>query len=88
MTSTSLPYMKNSPKIIFFTDFDGTITLKDSNDYMTDNLGFGAEERAKHNKDVLDGKRTFRYSSPGLIPHEFLPHKLLDQNKTKRQLPY
>jgi hypothetical protein len=22
------------PKFIFFTDFDGTITLKDSNDYM------------------------------------------------------
>jgi hypothetical protein len=23
-----------NPKFIFFTDFDGTITLKDSNDFM------------------------------------------------------
>lgn len=23
-----------NPKYIFFTDFDGTITLQDSNDYM------------------------------------------------------
>jgi hypothetical protein len=30
MDSTSLPAMKTNPKIIFFTDFDGTITLKDS----------------------------------------------------------
>lgn len=26
----SLPAMKREPKIIFFTDFDGTITLQDS----------------------------------------------------------
>ena len=25
-----LPAMKNNPKYIFFTDFDGTITLEDS----------------------------------------------------------
>ncbi|KAI5306124.1 hypothetical protein KEM56_002133 [Ascosphaera pollenicola] len=62
MPSATLPYMKNSPKIIFFTDFDGTITLKDSNDYMTDNLGFGPERRAQGNRDVLDGKRIFRDS--------------------------
>jgi hypothetical protein len=28
--STNLLYLQSSPKIIFFTDFDGTITLKDS----------------------------------------------------------
>lgn len=26
----SLPAMKTKPSIIFFTDFDGTITMKDS----------------------------------------------------------
>lgn len=26
----TLPAMKTDPKVIFFTDFDGTITLKDS----------------------------------------------------------
>lgn len=30
MGSSELPYLKTKPKIIFFTDFDGTITLKDS----------------------------------------------------------
>lgn len=25
-----LPAMKSNPKFIFFTDFDGTVTLKDS----------------------------------------------------------
>lgn len=30
MGSVSLPYLKDNPKVIFFTDFDGTITLKDS----------------------------------------------------------
>lgn len=27
---TDLPYMETKPKLIFFTDFDGTITVDDS----------------------------------------------------------
>jgi 2-hydroxy-3-keto-5-methylthiopentenyl-1-phosphate phosphatase len=27
---STLPYLKTNPKVIFFTDFDGTITLEDS----------------------------------------------------------
>lgn len=30
----ALQWPFKDPKFIFFTDFDGTITLKDSNDYM------------------------------------------------------
>lgn len=30
MGSTALPYMETKPKLIFFTDFDGTITVDDS----------------------------------------------------------
>lgn len=30
MGSTVLPYMETKPKMIFFTDFDGTITVDDS----------------------------------------------------------
>lgn len=30
MGSTGLRYLKTNPQIIFFTDFDGTITLHDS----------------------------------------------------------
>lgn len=28
--ASTLPYMKTQPKLIFFTDFDGTITVDDS----------------------------------------------------------
>jgi 2,3-diketo-5-methylthio-1-phosphopentane phosphatase len=55
-----LPALRSQPKAIFFTDFDGTITLQDSNDFLTDNLGFGVELRRKGNKDTLSGARTFR----------------------------
>jgi hypothetical protein len=34
MGSIELPYIKTDPKIIFFTDFDGTITLKDSRSFF------------------------------------------------------
>lgn len=61
-TTNNLPAMQTNPKAIFFTDFDGTITLQDSNDYMTDHLGFGTELRKKGNQDVLEGRRTFRDS--------------------------
>lgn len=30
----ALEFPFKDPKFIFFTDFDGTITLKDSNDFM------------------------------------------------------
>ena len=32
---STLPYMKNQPKLIFFTDFDGTITVDDSECWRT-----------------------------------------------------
>jgi 2,3-diketo-5-methylthio-1-phosphopentane phosphatase len=62
---------------IFFTDFDGTITLQDSksaspfhytllttqgNDFMTDTIGYGQEKRRQGNLDTLSGKLTFRES--------------------------
>jgi 2,3-diketo-5-methylthio-1-phosphopentane phosphatase len=55
-----LPAMATSPKFIFFTDFDGTITSRDSNDYMTDNLGFGRAPRLALNKQVLANTIAFR----------------------------
>ena len=61
-SQTPLPALRTNPKFIFFTDFDGTITQQDSNDYMTDNLGFGPELRKKDNADVLYGRRDFRDS--------------------------
>lgn len=45
---------------IVFTDWDGTVTLQDSNDYLTDNLGFGLKERLVINDKILDGSENFR----------------------------
>ncbi|PSS10782.1 hypothetical protein M430DRAFT_53326 [Amorphotheca resinae ATCC 22711] len=60
MSATTLPAMKTAPKFIFFSDFDGTITQRDSNDFMTDNIGFGQKLRKQGNQDVLDGRSSFR----------------------------
>ncbi|KAK3502486.1 HAD-like domain-containing protein [Neurospora crassa] len=61
-SSSSLPALATNPKFIFFTDFDGTITQQDSNDFMTDTLGFGPALRKKGNESVLFGHRDFRDS--------------------------
>ncbi|KAI9803346.1 MAG: hypothetical protein M1833_000863 [Piccolia ochrophora] len=62
-----MPAMATKPTCIFFTDFDGTITLMDSNDYLTDNLGFGEELRKQGNRDVLEGKSDFRESFQAML---------------------
>lgn len=72
--SSDLPAMKTNPKFIFFTDFDGTITLMDSNDYMTDNIGYGQPKRKQGNKDTLDGKITFRESFKGMMDSVTAPY--------------
>jgi len=51
--------MLTAPKFIFFTDFDGTITLQDSNDFLTDNIGYGTERRKAMNKECLEDRMTF-----------------------------
>ncbi|KAH6995645.1 HAD-like domain-containing protein [Ilyonectria robusta] len=58
-SNSDTPALKTNPRFIFFTDFDGTVTTADSNDYMIDNLGFGTERRVKLNKDVLFGRMNF-----------------------------
>ncbi|RCK55105.1 hypothetical protein Cantr_04241 [Candida viswanathii] len=52
--STSLP-----PAIVF-SDWDGTITLQDSNDYLTDNIGMGYDNRMIINDKILEGTENFR----------------------------
>ncbi|PSN62015.1 2-hydroxy-3-keto-5-methylthiopentenyl-1-phosphate phosphatase-like protein [Corynespora cassiicola Philippines] len=60
--AAALPAMKTNPKFIFFTDFDGTITLQDSNDFLTDTIGFGREKRRQLNLDCLEDRINFRDS--------------------------
>lgn len=44
------------------TTQDGTITDRDSNDLITDNLGFGYEKRRASNKEVLAKRVTYKDS--------------------------
>jgi len=55
-----MPLIASATKVVVFSDFDGTITLNDSNDYLTDNLGYGVQKRLDLNEAVLNGSRTFR----------------------------
>lgn len=59
--------LNKKPRVIFFTDFDGTITQKDTNDYITDHHGFGLEKRREINKLILDETDSFRVGFQKMI---------------------
>lgn len=85
-SSSTLPALATKPKIIFFTDYDGTVTQQDSNDFMTDNVGYGVELRRKGNRDVLEGTRHFRDAFQEMMDSVSLPFdrcvELLSRNIT------
>ncbi|MBW0478494.1 hypothetical protein O181_018209 [Austropuccinia psidii MF-1] len=58
MSNSQLPH--KDAKFIVFSDFDGTITTEDSNDHMTDNLGFGYKRRRELNIDILEERVGFK----------------------------
>lgn len=62
-----------SPKVILFTDFDGTITKQDSNDFLVDNYGMGREKRREGNKKVISGDLTFRKLFAEMLDSVHLP---------------
>ncbi|BFZ55210.1 Pdp3-interacting factor 1 [Savitreella phatthalungensis] len=65
--------VKHHKPFIVFSDFDGTITLQDSNDYMTDNVGFGKERRVHLNQEVLHDRMSFRDSFDEMLASVKLP---------------
>lgn len=69
---------------VIFTDFDGTVTWDDSNDYLTDKYGFGQEKRLEAFDGVLDGSKTFRHAFWEMLEsiHKPLPEciKILEEN--------
>ncbi|KAN0120045.1 HAD-like domain containing protein [Hyaloscypha variabilis] len=67
------PALKTSPKFIFFTDFDGTITQQDSNDFLIEKFGIGPERRKEMFNDVLYGRRTFRDAFKEMLDGVNLP---------------
>ncbi|KAJ9111093.1 hypothetical protein QFC19_001291 [Naganishia cerealis] len=56
------PPLHDKAPFVVLSDWDGTITTQDSNDFLTDNLGLGYERRREMNKEVLSGATTFRDS--------------------------
>lgn len=47
-------------KAVIFSDFDGTITLQDSNDFISDTFGLPQADRLKLFEGVIDGTTSFR----------------------------
>jgi 2,3-diketo-5-methylthio-1-phosphopentane phosphatase len=72
------------PKVIFFTDFDGTITLQDTNDFITDNYGMGEPKRAAIMQEILKEKVTFRDGFQNMLDTWNMPFprvlEILSQN--------
>jgi len=73
---STLPYppIHQDKKFVVLSDWDGTITTHDSNDYMTDNLGMGKEQRRALNFEVLDGRMTFRDSFKEMLDSVSVKH--------------
>jgi 2,3-diketo-5-methylthio-1-phosphopentane phosphatase len=70
---STTPALKTNPKFIFFTDFDGTITQQDSNDFMIENFGIGPFVRKEMFQDILIGRRTFRDAFKEMLDTISLP---------------
>ncbi|CZT52246.1 related to Phosphoserine phosphatase [Rhynchosporium secalis] len=72
-TGLQLPFLKTNPRFIFFTDFDGTITQQDSNDFMVEQFGIGPTQRKLVFDDILFGRRSFRDGFEELLDTITLP---------------
>jgi 2,3-diketo-5-methylthio-1-phosphopentane phosphatase len=70
---STTPALKTNPKFIFFTDFDGTITQQDSNDFMIEKFGVGPVVRKEMFQDILFGRRTFRDAFKEMLDSISLP---------------
>jgi HAD superfamily phosphoserine phosphatase-like hydrolase len=68
-----LPYLATNPSYIFFTDFDGTITQQDSNDFLIEKYGVGFSRRREMFDDILNGRRTFRDAFKDMLDGISLP---------------
>ena len=72
------------PRVIFFTDFDGTITLQDTNDFITDNYGMGGTKRHAIMQEILVDKVTFRDGFQDMLDTWNMPFpqvlKILSEN--------
>lgn len=56
----SEPVIYHGKKFIVLSDWDGTITTQDSNDFVTDTYGMGLPDRVALNQSVRNGQDNFR----------------------------
>ncbi|KAG7285712.1 hypothetical protein NEMBOFW57_008005 [Staphylotrichum longicolle] len=56
-------YLTSKPRIIFFTDFDGTVTSEDMLDWLVAKEGYGLERLRQSSQAVMDGTMTYREAS-------------------------
>ncbi|KAG1747020.1 HAD-like domain-containing protein [Suillus occidentalis] len=54
------PVIYHGKKFIVLSDWDGTITTQDSNDFVTDTYGMGLPDRVALNQSVRNGQDNFR----------------------------
>ncbi|AGO09968.1 AaceriAAL023Wp [[Ashbya] aceris (nom. inval.)] len=60
-------------KAVIFSDFDGTITWQDSNDFLADKYGLGQAARTQLFEGVIDGTKTFREGFSQILESVQLP---------------
>ncbi|KAG1729576.1 HAD-like domain-containing protein [Suillus lakei] len=56
----SEPVIYHGKKFIVLSDWDGTITTQDSNDFVTDTFGMGHSDRVALNQRIRNGEDNFR----------------------------
>ncbi|CED85183.1 -diketo-5-methylthio-1-phosphopentane phosphatase [Phaffia rhodozyma] len=73
MSVLPLPPLHTDAPFVVLSDWDGTITNTDSNDYLTDNLGFGKQKRRELNTSCLMGHIGFRDSFRQMLESVKIP---------------
>ncbi|PWZ01907.1 hypothetical protein BCV70DRAFT_198188 [Testicularia cyperi] len=66
-------------KYVFLTDFDGTITLLDSNDHMVDTVGMGYTERRKINVEIVEERVSYREGFKQMIESVHRPFSEMEE---------
>lgn len=66
-------------KFIVITDFDGTITLLDSNDHMVDTAGMGYTNRRKLNEEIINERMSYQDGFRTMLESVNRPFKEMEE---------
>jgi 2-hydroxy-3-keto-5-methylthiopentenyl-1-phosphate phosphatase len=84
---STLPYppLYKGKKFVVLSDWDGTITTRDSNDWMTDNIGYGKALRRQGNLDILSEVKSYRDGFQEMIDSVSAKNSVEDCKKFLRE---